>query len=116
MAGKINSRKKGHDWERAIVNEFRSLGWTRACRNIETNPDSILGLDILHTEPFSIQCKRLQEYAPISRIQEIPPLQGQIPVLITKPDDGPAMVVLPLQDFLTLISPDSSSRPTKDDF
>ena len=112
----INARAKGIAFERDIAAEFRSRGWHRVCRNIETNPDAILGIDLLHTEPFSIQCKRLVDYAPISRIQEIPPLPGQIPVLITKPDDGPAMVVLPLKDFLSLISPASPSRPTVEDF
>jgi hypothetical protein len=112
----INSRRKGHSFERDIVAEFRGRGWIRACRNIETDPDAILGIDLKNTAPFSIQCKRLADYAPISRIGEIPPLPGQIPVLITKPDDGPAMVVLPLQDFLAMISPDTNRRATKDDF
>ena len=114
----INSRKKGLDFERTLCAELRALGWTRACRNIETNPDAVLGIDLLHTDPFTIQAKRLQDYAPISRIFEIPRIPGKIPVLITQPDakNGPPMVVLPLQDFLSLISPDSSSPPTKDDF
>ena len=114
----INSRTKGLSHERSLCAEFRARGWTKACRNIETNPDAVLGIDILNTDPFCIQAKRLAQYAPITRIFEIPRLPGRIPVLITTPDAsvGPAMVVLPLQDFLTLISPDSSSPPTKDDF
>jgi hypothetical protein len=112
----INSRKKGHDFERAVVAEFRALGWIRACRNIETDPDAVLGIDLKHTEPYAVQCKRLSDYAPIRRIEEIPPLPGQTPILITKPDDGPAMVVLPLSAFLTLISPDHNPRPQAEDF
>ena len=112
----INSRTKGLTYERLVANEFRAMGWVKACRNIETNPDAVLGLDLLHTEPFSIQCKRLADYAQISRIFEIPDLPGQIPVLVTKPDDGPAMAVLPFKDLMRLISPQSESRPTKDDF
>ena len=112
----VNARRKGHSFERDVVTEFRAKGWIKACRNIETNPDAVLGLDLNHTEPFSIQCKRLQDYAPISRISEIPPIPGRIPVLITKPDDGPAMAVLPLSHFLLLISPSSKGPACPEDF
>ena len=118
------SRTKGHSFERQIVAEFRSRGWTQACRQIETNPDAILGIDLLHTQPFSIQCKRLASYAPISNIFQIPTLPAQIPLLITKPDASPSipsipsitMVVLPLSDFLALVSPSSPGRPVPGDF
>ena len=116
------SRTKGHAFERAIVAEFRARGWISACRNIETNPDAVLGIDLLNTAPFSIQCKRHATYAPISMIYEIPSLPGQIPVLITKPDHSAnspqanTMVVLPLSDFLALVSPSSPSRPQLGDF
>ena len=112
----INSRRKGLTYERNVVAEFRALGWIKACRNIETNPDAVLGVDILHTEPFMVQCKRYADYAPISKIEEIPHVPGTIPVLITKPDDKPAMVVLSLANFLSLISPDSPSPALPEDF
>ena len=112
----INSRRKGHTYEREIVAEFRAKGWIKTCRNIETNPDAVLGVDILHTEPFMIQVKRYADYCPISKIEEIPPVPGTIPLLITKPDDKSAMVVLSLANFLSLISPDSPAPPLPEDF
>jgi hypothetical protein len=117
MGKNIDVRKKGHDFERKIVAEFRSKGWIRACRNIETNPDATLGIDLLHTEPFAIQCKRRRDYVSVSTIGEIPPTSPpSIPVVITKPDEGIAMVIIPLHHFLSLISPTSPSPPVRDDF
>ena len=120
----INARRKGHSFERALVAEFRSKGWIKACRNIETNPDAILGIDLLHTYPFAVQAKRLATYAPITRIFEIPTTSpATIPILITKPDEDysnglPAttMVVLPLHHFLAMISPETPGPFSKDDF
>lgn len=114
----MDVRKKGHDFERQLVTEFRAKGWDKAARNLEFSQDAILGIDLKNTDPFLIQAKRLAQYAPISRIFEIPNLPGKIPVLITKPDspNGPAMAVLSLTDFLSLISPQSPSPPTAEDF
>lgn len=116
----MDSRAKGLNFERQIVAEFRAKGWASACRQIETNPGAVLGIDLLNTDPFSIQCKCRARYVPISTIREVPPLPGKIPVLVTKGshDAGESvpMVVLSLSDFLSLVSPSSPSRPTVEDF
>jgi hypothetical protein len=98
------NRKKGHDFERRVVAAFRSHGFPKAIRHDESIPGAILGYDIDHTGPFRVQCKRLQNYAPISNIFEIPNSDAYIPLLITQPDDGKAMAVLPFSAFLQLIS------------
>jgi hypothetical protein len=63
-----------------------------------------MGYDLDGTDPFRIQCKALQNYVPVNTIEEIHPSPTHTPVLITKADGKPAMAVLPLEDFMRIIT------------
>jgi len=105
MSGK-HSRTKGHAFERDICRQMREdCGFEDAMtsRAGDREKDS-QGIDLINTEPFAFQCKRYVLYAPISALSEIKLQDGyEIPVLVTKADRCPTMVVLPLNDFKLLI-------------
>lgn len=91
------------------------------------------GIDLVGTEPFAVQCKRYADYVPVGTIEEIqtktfcPPRirydyarktderacmncdhlpedhPEQIPLLLTKKDNGPTMAVLPWEELQKLI-------------
>jgi len=71
----INSRQKGHAWERKIAQEMREIGFSDCITKREarggdwsTTDD---GIDLINTGPFAIQCKRLKHYVPVNTIEEI---------------------------------------------
>lgn len=105
MSGK-RSRTKGHSFEREIAKAFREAGFKDAKRKLEYQAEEAIGIDLDGTGQFQVQCKRKKAYSPITAIFEIKRKPEKVPVLITKPDRGEAMAVLPLDDFLTLIKKD----------
>lgn len=57
MSG-MKSRRKGHDYERAIRKEFRDFGW-KFCETSRYASKMIdnAKIDLVGTEPFAVQCK-----------------------------------------------------------
>lgn len=97
----INSRAKGHGFERKIAETFRRIGWAKAERKLEYQFSQATGVDLKNTEPFLIQCKSKREYVPLNTILEI---QGQgIPLLITKGDRKHPIAALYLHDLLPIL-------------
>jgi hypothetical protein len=103
LSGK-SCRRKGHQFERECAAAFR-LVFPDAKRHLETRKSDVTGADLENTPGFLIQCKRGRKYAPLSKINEvqIDPLEGGIPVLVTKADNHEALAALPLSDFLRLL-------------
>jgi hypothetical protein len=104
MGGKA-SRRKGHQFERDCANAFREI-FPNAKRNLEYQLDACYGVDLANTGDYRIQCKKLKKYASISKIEEVKcdRVLGEVPVLITAGDGKEPMAVLPLQEFLNLLS------------
>lgn len=100
------SRTKGHSYEREIAIAFRKVGFKDAKRHLEYQACEAQGIDLDGTGKFKVQCKRGRGYAPINRIEEIQvdPIEGGIPVLVTRADNKESMAVLTLKDFLDLVS------------
>jgi hypothetical protein len=97
MSGK-RSRNKGLQYERDTANFFKSLGYKEALRNV-TETQFGQGIDLVNTGVFDVQCKRYKDYAPISKINEVPVVDGRIALLFTKGDRKDSMVVLRQSDF-----------------
>ena len=104
------SRLKGHNFEREIACQFREeLRFYDCMTHREARggdwSKTDLGIDLVNTEPFQIQCKRLQNYAPIQTINEIQcdRDKGDIPLLITKANNKETMCVLPWEDFKKIL-------------
>jgi hypothetical protein len=103
LSGKL-SRTKGLNFERAIAVELRCV-FPAARRLLENHSEDAQGVDILHTGRFKFQCKRGRRYASFTAIEEIQcdPALGDVPVLVTRADDKPALAALPWADFLDLL-------------
>lgn len=101
---KSYSRSKGHDFERWCAVQFRKL-FPDARRQLEYHADDAKGVDLQGTAPYLVQCKAYNQYAPITCLTEIQvcPIEGGIPVLVTKGDSLPPVAVLSLEDFLSLV-------------
>lgn len=98
------SRTKGHSYEREIAKEFREMGFPNAERQLEYQISEALGVDLKHTDPFLVQCKRGRKWASISKIKEIKRSSDEhIPLLITKGDREESVVVMYLKDFKEVI-------------
>ncbi len=103
MSGK-RSRTKGHSFEREMAIALRPV-FPEARRLLENHSDDANGVDLMHTGEYRIQCKRLRNYAPLNKIEEVEfdELLGEIPVLITQGDRKRPLVCLPLEEFIRLL-------------
>ena len=98
----INSRKKGHSFERENVKEFRVV-YPDCERSQEGSPEDRHGIDLRGTGDLRVQCKRGKNYAPISKIEEVKTTNGKR-VLVTKGDRKPPVVVIDRDFFIELLS------------
>lgn len=101
MSG-LKSRRKGHGFEREIAKIFREF-FPTARRKLEYQASDVDGVDIACTGKLRLQLKRYKDYAPISKINEIHPVEGTVPALITKGDKKPAIICMELEDFLSIL-------------
>ena len=104
-------RRKGINFERFIRRRFNSI-YAKAVRNYENLPGAELGTDVI-AGPFKIQCKRGKAYASVNRIFEVNTNKG-IPLLITKADHKPEMVVINLEAFLELLKEKENGVTSRD--
>ena len=101
---KVNGAKKGKSWEREIANAIGHI-FPEAKRHLEYQASAAAkGIDLEGTGCFKIQAKNYQGYAPIGKIFEIKELcEEDIPLLITKGNRLPPMVVLPFESMIYLM-------------
>lgn len=97
-------RRKGHSFERWVANELKKV-FPEARRHLEYQAPEALGVDLDNTGDFRIQCKRGRKYAALSALDEvqIDPIEGGIPVLVTRADDKIALVAMPFAAFVKLL-------------
>lgn len=98
------ARTKGHSFEREVAQALRVV-FPKARRHLEYQDGECFGVDLAETGIFRFQCKRGVRYAPLTALSEIQydAFLGEIPVLVTKGDGLPALVALPLEDFISLL-------------
>lgn len=98
------ARTKGHSFERKIAGDLNKL-YPEARRCLEYHQKDAQGIDLIHTGPYKIQCKRMAKYANPSRIEEVQCIEmlGDIPVLITKADKKRILAVIPYEEFVRLV-------------
>lgn len=101
--GKL-SRTKGHSFERWVANKFKKI-FPQARRHLEYQMGEAFGVDIANVGDYRVQCKRGKKYSSVSAIKEIQicPIEGGIPVLVTKGDNVEPLCVLPFEHFLHLV-------------
>ena len=96
----INSRRKGHSYEREICKALRKI-FPDVERSLEGSKADQRGIDLLNTGDYAVQCKRGRNYAPINKIEEV--ISDKKAVLITRGDNKPSVAVLYFDNFLKLI-------------
>jgi hypothetical protein len=106
--GKL-ARRKGHGFEREVAAQLR-LVFPGARRHLEYQDAEANGIDLVNTGHYKIQCKRGRKYASLSAIKEVQceEMLGDVPVLITQGDNEPALVVIPMIEFLRLLKSQTS--------
>lgn len=105
------SRNKGHSFEREIASLLRPI-FPEVRRHLEYQASEARGVDLDATGPFRIQCKRGKRYASISAIEEVQvcPIEGGIPLLVTKGDRTDITVTLYFDDFINLLKNNSNFK------
>lgn len=101
--GKL-SRTKGHSFERWVAKEFRKI-FPQARRHLEYQMGEAFGVDVANVGEYRVQCKRGKKYSSVSALKEIQicPIEGGIPVLVTKGDNEIPLAILPFEHFLHLV-------------
>lgn len=102
--GKINSRTKGHAYERKIRLELQELGYIhcQTSRNENRILDS-LGVDLTNTNPFNIQCKAVEKLGSYHKILEDMPKDSNYNVVMHKKNNQGETVTMSKADFYEII-------------
>jgi len=97
-------RTKGHAFERWCAIQFQKV-FPLAKRHLEYQMEEVQGIDLDNTGEYKVQCKRGKRYSSLSSIKEVQlcPIDGGVPVLVTKGDHETPLACLPLSDFLKLL-------------
>lgn len=95
--------QKGKDFERWCANNLKHV-FPFAQRHLEYQASNAKGYDLDNTGDYLMQLKCKINYVPINTIKEVQiENKKHIPVLITKANNEPPMVVLPFKEFVTLL-------------
>ncbi len=97
-------RTKGLAFERFVANKFKKI-FPESRRQLEFQKETANGVDLYGTGDFKVQCKAFSGYAPLSCLNEVKlcPIDGGIPVLITKGTNLEPLAALRLDYFLDLV-------------
>lgn len=102
MGGR-SSRRKGADFERAMVHRFREVfGDEDVRRGLQSRGEEVPDVDV---PCFWVECKREKRTSPkaaLAQAVDAAP-KGRIPIAICKEDRSDATVTLLLDDFLELV-------------
>jgi len=102
MGGRA-SRRKGADFERAMVHRFREVfGDDGVRRGLQSRGEEVPDVDV---PCFWIECKREKRTSPrgaLAQAVEAAP-KGRIPIAICKDDRRDTTVTLLLDDFLEIV-------------
>jgi hypothetical protein len=94
----MNSRRKGHDFERLLVNIFKTIG-PEAKRGLQGRGGGEAA-DVINT-PFHVEAKRGRRPNILAAYEQaVRDNQGLIPVAVTKADNGRILATLALDDLL----------------
>jgi len=100
---KVNSRNKGAQFERDIINALRDNLGVQCKRNLEQWRS---GGDDIDLAPYSIECKRRANIAIYEWWEQAcksAEAKRRIPILVVKADRKETLVCMDLQEFMRLI-------------
>jgi len=101
----VNSRTKGHDFERHMAETLREV-WPE-CYTTRFKGSLWLdhcGVDLINTGPFNVQCKAVEKLSPgYHEILSRMPQGKNTNIIIHKRNRKATVVVMRLDDFMKLI-------------
>lgn len=100
----IHAKNKGNSYERAVAQIFRNRGWANcATSRLESKAMDALGVDLVSTEPFFVQCKAVEKSISTHDILDNMPKKDIIRVLFHKRNRKGTVVSLTEEDFWLLV-------------
>ena len=100
-----SARQKGHDYERKIVKELREflLFPDAVTSRSESKRTDDLGIDIMYTDPFNIQCKAVEKLGSVHKILADMPQGSNYNVIFHKRNRLGEVVVMSKDDFYEIL-------------
>lgn len=103
--GMLARKKKGNNYELKIIKLMKQLGFKRAVssRAQSRNLDA-LGVDIVNTDPFLIQCKAWESAPSYHKVlSSMPQHKGKYNLVFHKRNNQGSVVVMTEEDFIELL-------------
>jgi len=101
----MNSRKKGHGFERKIAQEMRELGFENCRTSREVSPlRDAEGIDLVGAGLFNVQCKALERAPAYHELLKIMPQNENYNVIFHKRNRSGTVVVMEKEDFYELLN------------
>lgn len=100
--GKINSRRKGANFERQLANLLKEFGFDtrRGQQYCGANGDAdVVGIDGLHIEAKNVEALNIFKAMEQSRRDA---KENEVPVVIHKKNRTPILVTMDLENFINL--------------
>jgi hypothetical protein len=102
--GKRN-RTRGHSYERKIAQEFREMGWEKACTTrYASRMRDDQKVDIFDVDPFNVQCKATNKCINYKQVLSEMPNDNNYNVVFNKLTGKGDFVIMVKEDFYELIS------------
>lgn len=100
----INARKKGHAFELAVAERFRSAGFSDCVTSrSESKRMDDLGVDLMYTDPYLVQCKAVERLGAVHDILGRMPTDG-IRLVFHKRNRKGVTVTMTEEDFWRLVN------------
>ena len=103
MAKPINARRAGHAYERDLVNQFKELGFNAHTSRYANRMLDDAGVDLVGTDPFSIQAKRWKSAPSYHEVLAKMPKDSNYNVIFHKRPNKGEVVVMEKADFMELV-------------
>lgn len=106
MSKKINARQKGNAYERKIAQEFRELGYKDCSTSrLESKKRDDMGVDLVNTGMFNIQCKAVERLGlHHTIIDKMPNEKDKINLIFHKVNRKGEVVTMTKESFYFLLN------------
>ena len=98
----MTNRSRGHGWERTCATSYKELFPDCCTSRYGSREADEHGIDLIHTDGFAFQCKRVKRLSVQKYLEEID--SHDMKVVLIKADQKEPVVLLYKKDFDTLIS------------
>lgn len=110
MQKKVNSRRKGHSFERTVATDLKKHGFPNAKRHLEYQSEEAKGVDLDHTGPFAVQCKSLKKTPNIPEVMKEIDFAERVPVIVFSVTGKGKFMAFRYEDALHLMQAFSNNQ------